>query len=114
MGYCSICTPAIRAGEKVARFYLPVGPERIKRGVAVLLSGALAETAELGVYAVTGFVDRVYETTSGRCDCPDATRRAVTHKHQWSARLLSAMSAAAHWERRTLTAKGEAAVAALV
>jgi hypothetical protein len=90
----------------------PEAAERIKRGVAVLLSGVLADTATLGVYRVDGCEGRTYTTSSGSCDCPDATHRAVTCKHQWAARLLSAMSAAARWERWTLTAKGAAALAA--
>jgi hypothetical protein len=89
----------------------PAARERIQRGVAVLLSGALHATAELGVYRVDGCEGRVYETTSGSCTCPDSVNRYVTCKHQWSARLLSAMSAAARYERWTLTAKGAAALA---
>jgi hypothetical protein len=113
--------PSVSAPELAALVQRMIGgepeaAERIKRGVAVLLSGALAETAELGVYRVTGCEGREYTTTSGSCDCPDATRRAVTCKHQWSARLLSAMSAAVHFERcqacYLLTVRGLAATVA--
>jgi hypothetical protein len=44
MGYCSLCTHAIRAGEKVARFYLPIAPKRVSRAHA-------ANTRELGASA---------------------------------------------------------------
>src|SRR5437764_12791347 len=75
----------------------PEAAERIRRGAGVLLSGAVHDTATLGVYAVNGCEGRVYETTSARCDCPDATRRERTCKHQYSARLLSAARAVASW-----------------
>jgi hypothetical protein len=94
----------------------PDAAERIKRGVAVLLSGALAETPTLGVYTVAGCEGRTYTTSSSSCDCPDSVTRRVTCKHQWAACLLSAMSAAARFERCQtrwlLTAKGEAAARA--
>src|SRR4051812_27800646 len=92
----------------------PTARERILRGVSVLLSGALADTDRLGVYTVQGYEDRTYTTSSASCTCPDATNRAVTCKHQYAVRLLSAMSAAARFERcqtrYTLTRKGEMAL----
>src|SRR5215212_11895303 len=83
----------------------PTARERILRGLSVLLSGALADTDTLGVYTVQGCEDRVYTTSSASCDCPDSVNRGVTCKHQWAARLLSAMSAVARYDRWTLTPK---------
>ncbi|HEY7068315.1 MAG TPA: hypothetical protein VII06_43100 [Chloroflexota bacterium] len=74
--------------------------ERIQRGVAVLLSGALHTTDTCGVYRVDGCEGRVYRTSSGSCDCPDSVNRQRPCKHQYSARLLSAASAMASWNRR--------------
>jgi hypothetical protein len=94
----------------------PEAAARIQRGAGTLLSGAVHDTPELGVYRVDGCAGRVYTASSGTCDCPDSTHRAVTCKHQHAARILSAASAVAAYERAQarwlLTARGEAALAA--
>jgi hypothetical protein len=95
----------------------PDAEPRIRGGVARLLAGTVHATTTLGVYRVQGAEGRVYETTSGRCDCPDATRRARVCCHAWAITVLHSMAAIASFERAQtrylLTAKGAAALAAL-
>lgn len=79
----------------------PTAAARIQRGAGVLLAGALADTDTLGVYRVQGCDGHVYRTTSGSCSCPDSVNRAITCKHSWAARLLSAASAIARFNRWT-------------
>ena len=61
-----------------------------------------------------GCEDRVYTTSSASCTCLDSINRAVNCKHQHAVRLLSAMRAAARYERcqtrYLLTRKGAAAL----
>lgn len=115
----TVALPAISADELAGLVQQmivgePTAAARIQRGAGVLLAGALADTDTLGVYRVLGCDGRIYRTSSGSCTCPDATNRGVTCKHQWSARLLSAASACARYNRwtqthYTLTTQGYAA-----
>lgn len=75
----------------------PTAAARIQRGAGLLLAGALADTATLGVYRALGCDGRIYRTSSGSCSCPDSVNRQVCCKHSWAARLLSAASAVARF-----------------
>jgi hypothetical protein len=98
----------------------PHNRERIGRAVNVLLTSAIRETAELGVYQVQSCADSSvwYTATTLTCDCPDRQRHADQRcKHSVALQVLSVASAHAAYERAQtrylLTAKGVAAVAAL-
>jgi hypothetical protein len=93
----------------------PDAQDRIEGGAAYLLGGHLHDTAACGIYTVDGCDGRVYRTSSGSCDCPDSVQRQRCCKHSYAARLVSAASAIASYDRAqtrwTLTQRGEAALA---
>ena len=80
----------------------PEQAARIGRGLQVLLTSDIRETAETGVYLVQTSEGRdlYYRATSLRCTCPDHMQRQVICKHPWALSILSAASAVAQWERR--------------
>jgi hypothetical protein len=71
--------------------------ERIGRGVNVLLTAEIRETAECGVYLVqtSTYSDLYYRTTVGRCTCPDALQRQIICKHSHAISILHTASAIA-------------------
>jgi hypothetical protein len=74
---------------------------RLGRAVTVLLVSDILETETLGVYQVQSSCqpDVGYMATSAPCDCPDATQRGQTCKHQLAITILSAVSAVQARER---------------
>lgn len=102
----TVTLPAIPAPELAALVQAfiadaPEARERIERGAAYLLGGHLHLTDTCGVYTVDGCEGRVYRASSGSCSCPDSVQRQRPCKHVFAARLLSAASALASWNRRT-------------
>ncbi len=93
------------------------GDPRVERGAAVLFSGRLHETSEVGSYYVSCPRGEGYRVRAYSCDCPDSSQRNLVCKHQIAVQLLHAASAAARrealeareWVRYELTGQGLAA-----
>jgi hypothetical protein len=94
----------------------PDAAARIGRGLTVLMTADIRETAECGVYLVqTSEGGKLYyRATSLRCCCPDALQRQVVCKHSHAIAILTAASAAASFERaQARTARQPRRVASL-
>jgi hypothetical protein len=87
---------------------------RLGRAITVLLISDIVETAELGVYRVQSACHPTtwYTATSARCDCPDASQRAVACKHSLALVILSAVSATQSRERAEANASARCLVCA--
>ncbi len=75
---------------------------RLRRGLDVLATKRIIETAETGVYLVeSSYPGQFYRANTARCTCPDALGRQARCKHVWAVTILVAASVAARFEALT-------------